>query len=104
MTKFKEYFENMLKVNKKLFDDFKLLHDQYALDPDTWQEEFNKKGEPILTIIRQWEDKLCNRSEGTGYANFSPKLAEKFQKEVKREFPQIDRVGLTIFSINKINL
>lgn len=94
MTKYKEYFENMVRENKELFDSFKRLHDEYALNPDNLQDKFNKEGEKVLEVTRQWENKLCKQSEKAGYSKYTTNLSEKFQAEVKKLFPMIDHVGI----------
>ena len=101
-TKYKEFVDLMIKNNKEIFDQFKTLHDQYGLNPDELQERFNKEGAKVVRIVREWEDKLCRRSEGSGYGSYSGNLAEKFQGEVRKIFPQIDAVGIIVFSIKKI--
>jgi len=114
-AKYKEYFEKMLKNEKELFDKFRIIHDTYALNPDSNQGEFNREGEKILTVIQDWENKLCMQSEKAGYAPFTTKLSEKFQSEVRKHFPEIDNIGIIIeskpkikknekFSIKKISL
>ncbi len=117
MTKYKEYFDRMISSNKDLFDEFKQIHDRYGMEQEKLQDEFNRVGAKVQTIIRQWEDKLCGRSEGSGYASFTGSLAQKFQDEIRREFPFIDSVGIIvkstpavaiaeepIFELKKINL
>ncbi len=96
----------MLDANKEAFDSFKKLHDKYGLDKERYQDEFNKEGEKILLITHEWENKLCSQSEKAGYGGYTGGLAEKFQTEVKREFPLIDHVGIVVsrFSVKKINL
>ena len=101
-TKYEEYYQLMLENNKKEFDEFRIIHDQYALDPDKNQEEYNKIGEGIQRIIRQWEDKLCGHSEGSGYGNYSGGLAEKFWNRIRKDFPEIDSIGIVVFKVNKI--
>jgi len=96
MTKYREIYLKMLKEHKDLFDQFRPVHDKYTLDMPTHQEEFNKHGAGIMETIRDWEDKLCGRSEGSGYGSFTGNLAEKFMEEVRKEFPMIDRVGIII--------
>jgi hypothetical protein len=103
-AKYKEFFELMLQNNKELFESFRETHDEYTLDPDSHQDRFNEVGAKALRIIRQWEDKLCSRSEGSGYGKYSTGLAEKFQSEVRKKFPKIDSVGLKPFSVKKIEL
>lgn len=108
MTKYKEYFDLMLSQNKALFDEFKKIHDRYGLNQDAaLQEEFNKVGSKVQTVIRTWEDKLCGHSEGSGYASYSGNLAQKFQDEIRKMFPLIDNIGIIeeeAFTIKKISL
>jgi len=94
MTKYKEYFLKMLEEHKDLFEMFRPVHDKYTLDMHAHQDEFNKMGASVMETIRDWEDRLCGRSEGSGYGSFTGNLAEKFMEEVRREFPMIDRVGI----------
>ncbi len=111
MVKYKEYVQKMLSENRKLFDDFRIIHDKYALNSDGLQEEFNKKGEKILEIIREYENKLCANTERGVYNKFSGNLAQKFQDEIRKIFPMIDYIGLktekaekNFFSIKRIKL
>lgn len=96
----------MIETNKEAFDEFKKIHALYDMDQDKWQKKFNKEGEKIIKIVKEWENRLCKQSEKAGYSNYTGTLAEKFQSEVKREFPLIDHVGLIIkrFTIKKISL
>jgi septation ring formation regulator EzrA len=108
MTKYQEYFQKMMEANKELFASFRKIHDEYHLaeDTDSLQEKFNSEGEKIMAVVREWEGKLCSQSEKGGYGVFTGNLAEKFQAEVKKEFPMIDHVGIIVkkFSLKKINL
>jgi len=103
-TKYKEYFQLMLENNKELFDEFRRVHDKFVLDPSAMQEEFNEVGGRVRRVIHEWEDKLCNRSQKTGYGQYAGKLAEKFQEEIRKEFPKIDSVGIKTFKIDRISL
>lgn len=96
----------MLDNNRKLFDEFARIHSKYQINQEENQEEFNKIGRKVQKVIREWEQKLCGRSEGSGYALFTGKLAEKFWGEVRALYPMIDYVGLETdnFKIKKINL
>lgn len=96
----------MIETNKEIFGEFKKIHALYVLDQDKWQEKFNKEGERVIKIVKEWEDRLCKQSEKAGYGNYTGTLAEKFQSEVKKEFPLIDHVGLITkrFTIKKISL
>ena len=113
MTKYKEYYLKMIKDNKNLFDEFKKLHDNYSLNPESFQEIYNTEGEKILEVIREYENRLCSNTERGMYNKYSVNLAEKFQNEVRQQFPMIDHIGLKIetaiesnskFSLKKINL
>jgi len=99
MTKYKEYFEKMLSENKDAFNAFTLLHAKYETDEEKYQNEFNREGEKILVIFKDWENKLCAHSEKAGYASYTGGLAEKFQAELRSYFPLIDHVG--IISVKK---
>jgi hypothetical protein len=106
MTKYKEYFERMIKENKSAFEKFKKIHAKYGLYEDRYQDEFNREGEKILKIVAEWENKLCSQSEKAGFGSFTGNLSEKFQAELKKAFPLIDHVGIVIskFSLKKIHL
>ena len=114
MTKYKQYFNKMLADNKQVFADFRTLHDSYALAEDKWQDKFNEEGEKVLEIVREYENRLCANTERGIYNKFSSNLAEKFQAEVRKNFPMIDHVGVKVnqpqptadsnFNIRKINL
>lgn len=103
----------MLNENKDLFGEFKKLHDNYSLNPESLQEIYNSEGEKVLEIIREYENRLCANTERGMYNKYSATLAEKFQSEVRQQFPMIDHIGLRIengsspnptFSLKKINL
>lgn len=101
----------MISNNKELFDEFKKIHDKYGVEQELLQDEFNRIGSQVQSVIRTWEDKLCGRSEGSGYASFTGGLAQKFQDEIRAHFPMIDNVGIIretveipLFSLKKINL
>lgn len=114
MTKYKEYYQRMVNANMKLFDDFTRLHNRYKLDMGNLQEDFNKTGENVMKIIREWDQKLCAQSEKGGFNKFTGNLSEKFMDEVRLHFPLIDRVGIIVtrkpsaflsgFSLKKIKL
>lgn len=114
VTKYKEYVDLMIHKNQQLFDEFKSIHDRYGLEENKLQGEFNKIGSKVQHVIREWEDKLCGRSESSGYASYSGNLAQKFQDEIRKLFPLIDNIGIIketpaiveepVFILKKINL
>ncbi len=96
MTKYKQYFQEMVEANEELFADFKVIHDQFAADRLAYQEEFNRKGEIIMEIIQDWEKRLCSRMEGGKNGAYSANLAEKFRSEIKKVYPLIDFIGVKL--------
>ena len=92
MTKHEQYFKDMLTYNKELFDEFKIIHDKYASDPEKFKEEFNKKGQDVLNVIRKFENMLCGKSEAGKFGKFSSNLSDKFWELIRKHFPKIDFV------------
>lgn len=106
MTKYKEYFNRMIEENKDIFEKFKVLHADYGMEGEKYQDQFNREGQKILDIAHGWENRLCKSSEGGGFGTFTVKLAEKFQEELRNAFPLIDHVGIiaikSTFNIKKL--
>lgn len=94
MTKYQQYFNNMINQHKAAFEDFKKVHDNFLVNPEKYRNEFNNKGRDIQDIIRRFENLLCGHSESSGYSKYSANLAEKFHQEIKKHFPKIDSIGL----------
>lgn len=94
MTKHEIYYQKMIDENSQTFNDFMELHDKYALDSVQYQAQYNIMGEKIVTIIRDWERRLCRESERGQYGKFSAGLADKFWVLVRKDFPKIDFVGV----------
>ena len=94
MTKHEIYYQKMIDENSQTFNDFMELHDKYALDSVQYQAQYNIKVEKIVTIIRNWERRLCRESERGQYGKFSAGLADKFWVLVRKDFPKIDFVGV----------
>lgn len=93
MTKSEEFFQRMLQLNSSQFALFSEIHEKYQLDPETNQKEYNRIGADTMDIIRDWENRLCGKSESTQYGKFSSSLADKFWSLVRTKFPKIDYVG-----------
>lgn len=110
MVKYKQYVQELLERNKEVFDNFRKLHDEYVENPEATQERFNAEGKEIIKLVQEYENRLCGKSERGTYGKFSAGLAEKFRAEVRKHFPKIDFVGVTIsdstpkFTIKKIAL
>lgn len=85
----------MIDENQQLFADFQDIHDNYVLNPQMWQIKYNEIGQKVVSLIRDWEKRLCRESEGGQYGKFSAKLADKFWTLVRKDFPKIDFVGIS---------
>lgn len=96
MTKHEQYYIQMIDQNKELFNRFFKIHDKYQTDSATWQQLFNEEGKKVLEVLRQWEKKLCQQSEKGQYGKYSANLADKFWGLVRKDFPKIDFVGVSI--------
>lgn len=93
-TKYQIYYDRAKQQNEKLFTEFKEVHDLYVFNPSKWEKDFNAKGLPVLDILRATERQLCAGMERGGYGAYSSKLAEKFWQVVKKDYSQIDFVGV----------
>lgn len=94
MTKYEEYYQKMIDANMELFGEFGEIHDNYLLNPAKWQMKYNEIGEKAVAVIREWEKRLCQHSEGGLYGKFSAGLADKFWNLVRKDFPKVDFVGI----------
>lgn len=89
-------YEEMVKLHAVEFTAFAKIHEQYKKDQTTWQSKFDALGKPLVRIITETENRLCQKMEGGVHGKFSANLAEKFRAEVRTHFPLIDFVGVTI--------
>ena len=96
MQRYREYFKRMLEEEKEKFETFQLIHDNYTLDQNKWQYEYNIEGAKILEIVREYENRLCANQERGMYNRYSAALAEKFQNEIRKKFPMYDYIGVKI--------
>jgi hypothetical protein len=95
MTKHEQYYQEMIDNHSELFFQFQDLHDQYVLQPEKLQKEFNEVGVKVMDVIREWERKLCQHSERGKFGKYSDKLADKFWNLVRKDYPKIDFVGVS---------
>ncbi len=93
MTKTEQYYKLMIDQNKKMFEVFKEVHDEYAMDPQKYQELFNEIGRDVQDVVRLYENRLCAGSENGGYGKFSTKLSEKWQSLIVKNFPKYNSIG-----------
>jgi hypothetical protein len=94
IPKYQRFYQLMSAENTSLFAQFQAVHDQHQVEPDKWEKQFHELGSEVVDVIRFWERKLCSGMERGQHAQFSNRLAEKFWGEVKKQFPQIDLVGV----------
>ncbi len=95
MPKYKDLYKQMVNENKQLFQKFKIVHDAYQRDRNSFKSEFDKLGTEVLKIVSLWEDRLC-RAMSKSYGQYCANLTEKFKTLLKRDFPLIDLVGVKI--------
>lgn len=96
MSKYKQYFDEMLIQNEELFSTFETIHNNYIINPDAWQEKLNNVGKEVMDIIKDYEDRLVAKQEGGKYSKFSTQTSEKFWSEIRTKYPKIDFVGVKI--------
>lgn len=94
MQKYQQFFQLMHENNKDLFDNFKQVHDAFVLSPEVNKARFNLLGSEILDVIRDWERRLCGKTESGQYGKFSSGLAQKFWDLIRKTYPKIDFVGI----------
>lgn len=104
MPKYRDYCRDMMSQHEALFSEFAQIHDAYKKNQSQYQEEFNRVGDKVLEIIREWESRLCGKSERGGKAVFSASLADKFNQEIKAFFPLIDMVGVKLSKPIKVKV
>lgn len=92
MSKYKEYFQEMVMQNKEVFDAFKKLHDNYVRDPKKFQKEFEAQRAEMMLLIQRHINRLCMKMESGKYGKFSSTLADKFWQEVRIHLPKIDEL------------
>ncbi|EKD85074.1 MAG: hypothetical protein ACD_38C00091G0007 [uncultured bacterium] len=93
-AKYQVLFQQMLKENETLLSGFKLLHDKYETDPNTYQDQYNKVGEAVMKLIQEYENMLTSSTEKSGYGKYAANLSDKFRSAVKTIFPKIDFIGV----------
>ncbi|MCR4305603.1 MAG: hypothetical protein NUV73_00790 [Candidatus Daviesbacteria bacterium] len=93
-AKYQQLFLQMLKENEGILSDFKILHDKYAADPNTFQDQYNREGEKFLEVIQKYENMLTSHTENSGYGKYAANLSDKFRGAVKVLYPKLDFIGV----------
>jgi len=94
MTKYKQYFQQMVDENAALFAEFQPIHDGYKVDRKKWSKQFHSVGQQVVDIVHDYEQRLCAGMERGANAVYSQKLSEKFWAEVKNMYSHIELVGV----------
>lgn len=95
MQKYQLFYELMIEDNKELFDQFKEVHQAFLLAPDANRMRFNQIGSEVLDVIRDYERRLCGKTESGKYGKFSSGLSQKFWDQIRKVYSKIDYVGIT---------
>jgi hypothetical protein len=96
MRQYQLIYQKMIDENKELFKKFFALHERYVKNPQLTQQEFNTVGREVQDVIHDYERKLCGKTEGGMYSKFSQNLSEKFWEIIRKDFPKIDYIGVTM--------
>lgn len=94
MTKYKQYYQEMMDQHQTEFNAFQAVHDGYKTDRKKWSQQFHSDGKRLIDIIREWEERLCSGMERGQNAVYSSKVSEKFWDEIKKRFSHIELVGV----------
>lgn len=96
MPRYRDEFRKIINANPEIFEEFAKIHDLYSKDAKSHQNEFNRIGGQVVTLIEEAERHLCGKTERGQYAKYSSNLSDKFRNEVKAFFPLIDFVGVKV--------
>lgn len=95
-TKYHEYYQRMVAENRQLFDEFLKIHDLFKENPETAAAEFHQVGQKVVDKIRDFDRRLCSAMGRGVFSTYSQKLSEKFWDLARKDFDQIDMVGVKI--------
>ncbi|MGD9128961.1 MAG: hypothetical protein PVJ09_00505 [Candidatus Woesebacteria bacterium] len=96
MAKYKQYYTKMIEENRNLFFEFKNIHDKFKSERSKHQAEFNRIGQKVRDVIRDWDRRLCSAMGKGQYSQYSYQLSEKFWNHARKEFEFIDLVGVKV--------
>lgn len=94
-TLFLEAYTAVVVKNQALFDQFQIIHDKYQNEKCD-KTEFDTVGRQVTRLLDETENRLCAKMENTSRGKYSNHLADKFRAEVRKHFPLIDLVGVTL--------
>lgn len=93
---YQQAYLEMLDKHPAEFAAFREIHDKFKQDQDNYKVQFDVIGKPVLRIITDTENRLCQKMENSNRSKYAANLAEKFRQTVRGDFPLIDLVGVTI--------
>lgn len=96
MTLYKQLIKEMYLAHAAAFKDFDDLHQKYQDNQKKLQPKFNQEGMKLKEIMLQYEKRLCGKTERSTLGVYSAGLADKFWSEIRKRYPMIDFVGVTI--------
>jgi len=95
-TKYNEYYQKMVAENRQLFDEFLKINDLFRENPEKNAVEFHQVGQKVVDKIRDFDRRLCSAMGRGVYSTYSQKLSEKFWDLARKDFDQIDMVGVKV--------
>lgn len=95
-TKYNEYYQKMVAENRQLFDEFLKINDLFRENPEKNATEFHQIGQKVVDKIRDFDRRLCSAMGRGVYSTYSQKLSEKFWDLARKDFDQIDMVGVKV--------
>ena len=95
-TKYNEYYQRMVAENRQLFDDFLKIQDSFRVNPEANTAKFHEVGQKVVDKIRDFDRRLCSAMGRGVFSTYSQKLSEKFWDLARKDFDQIDMVGVKI--------
>lgn len=93
---YRQTFIELQTTHSILFAEFLTIHNQYRVEQQKWQNEFDRLGKEVLKVITEAENRLCSKMENSRRSKFSNHLSERFWAEIRSTYPLIDLVGVTI--------
>ncbi len=88
----------MWEAHADLLKNFQTIHDEYKSNQRSTsaKKSFDLVGKDARNVMESWDQRLCQQMERGHNGVFSSKVSEKFWLEVKKDFPLIDLVGVTV--------
>ena len=92
VPKYKKQVEILVRANQELIDTYLELEEKFEQNADKYKDELSDIKNKLLRVIRKNEDRLCSKTESTHYSAYSEGLALKYWEEIRKLFPNIDKI------------